>query len=201
MNFSTPELQELDRIWPLGQQLIVPENGVIFVAGAWKGLYCRYLTERFPTAKIYGFEPQRAACREAANWTAMDKNVSIFPFGIGIENGIVFMGDADTDGCSLLKTSKPITQGLLIESRAIRVWLDIDYVDLAILNMEGSEYALLNHWIDSDEIDHYGSLAIQFHPDIANVHTPPDSLVGDLTNIYGRPHECSDYPTWCYWKK
>lgn len=206
MNFSTPELQELDRIWPLGQQLIVPENGIIFVAGAWKGLYCRYLTERFPTAKIYGFEPQRAACREAANWTAMDKNVSIFPFGIGIEDAVMLMGDAGTDGCSVLKSTGNMTTGIFIESSMIRDWLDVESVDLAVINMEGYEYHLLEDWMKDDEINHYHSLAIQFHKEL--VEKPTGSrIIGEvyqgLIKNYG-PTEYYDpnHPLrWTYWKK
>lgn len=200
MNFSTSELQELDRIWPLGQQLIVPENGVIFVAGAWKGLYCRYLTERFPTAKIYGFEPQRAACREASNWTAMDKNVSIFPFGIGIEYPfeIMPMGSADTDGCSVLKANRPIIRGLFIESTSIRDWLGVDKINLAVINVEGYECLLLAHWLNNGQVRYYNSLAVQFHPDPSDPNT---NLLTEALNIYYGEPKYFDYPTWCYWKK
>lgn len=206
MTFSNPDLRELDQLWPLGKYLVVPDNGVIFVAGAWYGRYCRYLSERFPKARIYGFEPQREAWR-----VALDKiedplgqflNVEIFPFGIGTQGSVTQMGDADTDGCSVLKKSGRTINGMFVESNAIRAWLEVDSVDLAVLNMEGYEYRLLNDWLNHGQINFYKSLAIQFHPELACERNDPlnDRTVIALHGHYGMARYF-DYPTWCYWGK
>lgn len=206
MTFSSPDLNELDRIWPLGQQLVVPDGGVIFVAGAWRGRYCRYLSERFPNAKIYGFEPQRDAYR-----IALDKisdplgqylNVEIFPFGIGTQGSVTPMGDGNTDGCSVFKKSGTMVNGLFESSHAIRAWLGVERVALAVLNMEGFEYRLLNDWLNHGQIHFYDALAVQFHPELAGERkdVENDRIVMGLHGHYGYP-KYADWPHWVYWRK
>lgn len=212
MTFSTKDLQKLDSIWPIGRELVVPDDGVIFVAGAFEGLYCRYLGERFTNSRIYGFEPQREAwdyalrnvrpCEQCSETGWDYEHVEIFPFGIGLQGSVSTMFDAGTDGCSLLKRDGDETQALLIESRAIRSWLGVDRVALAVINVEGYEYPLLNDWLKHGEISHYDSIAIQFHPVLAGLpeNADTDPLVKGLFEHYGQP-KYFEYPTWSYFRK
>lgn len=195
------DFTELDRIWPLGQQLVVPENGVIFVAGAYHGRYCDYLSHRFPAASIYGFEPQRAAFNNAVIRCHSRPNVELFNFGIAITTSPQTLGDCHTDGASLLKDSGYRERCYFLDSPTLRRFLGVEHIDLLLLNIEGYEWPLLKQWLSPSEheIEHYRSLAVQFH---IGKESPSDGcdLIDGLTAYYGRP-EYFDYPDWCWFAK
>ena len=102
--FTDPDLLELDRIWPLGQQLVVPENGTIIVAGAYEGRYMDYLSELFPTASIFGFEPQKVAWQTALNRLRGKPKVECFNYGLGTAKREMALGKIGTDGASVAES-------------------------------------------------------------------------------------------------
>jgi len=188
--FSDPDLAELDRIWPLGGQLVVPDGGRVLVAGAYKGRYMDYVLTLYKPETVIGYEPQKSAIVIAQErLSKYGDRVRLVNRGVGVHDCWVMMSGMDdgfhTSGFSGqfdTRLESPIT------------WLS-EPVNLFICNIEGFENFLLPYLILSGWIESVRSLAIQFHNDI------PNRRVWDaLVNHYGRP-VYDDYPIWCYFVK
>lgn len=190
MNFSE-DLEELDRIWPLGKQLVVPDGGTVLVAGAYEGRYVDYICTRFKPGRVVGYEPQIAAADKATQrlWQhAPLANTNIHPVGIGVHDCTVSMENIGTDGCTVSSKRNPSVFGLV----GIDWVLDRDGpFDLFICNMEGYEIPLLAYLCVTARLKEIKSLAVQFHKE--------SNVPFLLTKVYGVP-VYDDLPTWGYWR-
>ena len=188
--FTDPDLQELDRIWPLGQKLVVPDGGRVLVAGAYEGRYMDYICSRFEPGLVIGFEPQLvAATRARQRLEKHGESALVISEGIGVHDCMVTFESHGTDGCKVGSVDASRLQYLRgIDS----VLFQFGPLDLFICNMESYEYALLPYLVGSDQIGRIKSLAVQFHCD--------NLACRDLMDRhYGAP-TYSDFPTWMYWR-
>jgi len=185
--FQDPDLAELDRIWPLGRQLVVPDGGKVLVAGAYKGRYMDYVCSRYNPRLVIGYEPRKSAAEIAAlRLSKYGDKVRVMSQGIGVHDCWVMMAGAD-DGFHFSGFSGEVDARLNEIGRILS-----EPVDLFICNIENFEAFLLPYLIGSDLLEKIKSLAIQFHEAI------PNRRIWDkLEKYYGRP-VYDDYPIWCY---
>lgn len=192
--FSCADLSELDEQWPLGKKLVVPESGTIVVAGAYRGRYLHYLSELFPTAGLFGYEPQKAAFHQAQR--RVEKAV-VFNYGLGSASRSVTMGNTGTDGASVIN---PSGFRKLVELRDASEVLGVyPVIDLLVMNMEGYEWALIPYLLAEMMHHRIKSMAIQFHPE----YVCPERagrVFGELLWYYHHENYW-DYPTWTYWQR
>jgi len=190
--FTDPDLAELDRIWPLGRQLVVPEGGKVLVAGAYKGRYMDYVCTLYKPGMVLGYEPQHDAALEARNRVKKHHNAFVISAGIGVHDCMVTMENLNTDGCKV----GVVDPAHLVMFRGIEgVLSQFEPVDLFICNMETYEKFLIPYLLGSGLMEQIRSLAIQFHEAI------PNRRIWDkLENHYGRP-VYDDYPVWCYFQR
>lgn len=182
------DLDELDRIWPLGKQLVVPDGGTVLVAGAYEGRYMHYVASRFKPGLIVGYEPQKEKAAIAKERLRGLNNVIVIDEGIGVHACNVAMERYGTDGCRVAEfTSKDMVRLNSIDHVMDGIGKP---VDLFICNMEGYEVPLLAYLIATERIWEFTSLAVQFHS-----RSKMDQMI---TDHFGRA-VYNDYPTWCYW--
>ncbi len=190
---TDPDLAELDRIWPLGRQLNIPDGGKVLVAGAYRGRYMDYVCSRYNPRLVVGYEPQPLEARDARKRLLkhIDKcECLIFSEGLGVHDCLVTMRNWGTDGCSIdLSDPKHLVKLTGINS----VLFTHGAFDLFICNMENYEYCLLPYLVGSDQMEKIRSLAVQFHDD--DNHGTRDLM----DRHYGAP-VYSDWPTWMYWR-
>lgn len=187
---NTEDLDELDRIWPLGKKLIVPDGGTVLVAGAYEGRYMHYVATRFKPGLIVGYEPQKEKAAIAQERLRGVNNTIVIDEGIGVHACKAAMERYGTDGCRI----GGFTSNDMVRLNGIEQVLDgmNDGVDLFICNMEGYEIPLLAYIWASGMLPEIRSLAVQFHS-VDNLIVPTM-----LTRLYGAPIY-NDFPTWCYW--
>lgn len=193
--FTDPDLIELDKIWPLGRQLIVSELGTIVVAGAYKGRYLHYLSELFPRALLYGYEPQAKPFAELQKRFRGSPRIVLANYGLATANRKMWM-DFKDDGSSAVSTTDHGFQTVTMTD-AVEVIQSIGtQVDLFVINMEGNEWVLIPHLLD--ELIHHRikSLAIQFHPQYVSEQRA-EYVLKYLYQYYESSHE--GYPDWTYW--
>lgn len=185
---TTEDLDELDRIWPLGKQLVVPDGGTVLVAGAYEGRYMHYVETRFKPGLIIGYEPQKEKAAIASERLRSTKSI-VIPEGIGVHTCMVAMDQYGTDGCRIAQ----FTARDMVRLNSIDHVLDGigKPVDLFICNMEGYEAPLLSYLLTMGRIKEIKSLAIQFHSE-------KPRLFNALADHYGAPIY-DEFPTWCYW--
>lgn len=188
------DLNELDRIWPLGKLLIVPDGGKVMVAGAYEGRYIDYVCTRFKPGKVIGFEPQMNKALAAEDRVHRHGDiVKIYGTGIGVQDCEAFFDQVGTDGCKVCRAGPDATRAKL---RSIDGVLD-DHgpFDLFICNMEGYEIPLLAYLCATERMAEIKSLAIQFHGKESKLV----GAYGFLADYYGIPIY-NDLPTWGYFR-
>lgn len=189
MNYEE-DLEELDRIWPLGKQLIVPDGGTVLVAGAYEGRYMHYICTRFKPGTVHGFEPQADKAAVAEDRLRKHGQLTkVFRYGIGVQDCIAFLHHLGTDGASIGQWTP---EAPTVRLRGINGILD-DHgpIDLFICNMEGYEIPLLSYLCATGRISEIQSLAVQLHTE--DIRVP-----WLLTQHYSAPLY-DDLPTWGYW--
>src|SRR3989304_10112589 len=101
------DVWQLIKDWPLALQFDLPEDSVVVVAGAYRGLVMELLRHLYPTCKLWGFEPQEWAAHDAAErLRKFDPRVpwSILPYGLGVEDATLQLGEWHTDAASFIHT-------------------------------------------------------------------------------------------------
>lgn len=143
--------------WPL-----TPESIVLDI-GAYEG----GTTLRFATrykCKIYAFEPSPRAYQVAKERLKDLSTVTLLPYGLGVRDGTFPLGDSDRDGASFRKLiEKPIVQAEMREICKALITLGILDVDLAIINIEGSEYELMALIVKCKLVSYIKRFMIQWH--------------------------------------
>lgn len=193
--FQDPDLIELDRIWPLGQRLDVPERGTIIVAGAYEGRYLHYLSEMFPAASLHGYEPQGLAFDKADARLVGRYSVHLWHCGLATSSGEFTISNYCTDGASLLSTAG--SQSLVKMVNAVEAFSAHPSIDLLLLNMEGYEWALIPYLLNEMMHHRIRTFAIQFHAQYVS-HERAQRVVSYLSEYYDNTFNC---PGWSYWRR
>ena len=155
---------ELDKIWPIGQMLSVATGATIVVAGAYRGRYIHYLNEMFPTAHIVGYEPQYAEFEKLENRFMGNEQIEIRNYGLTTSDRDVALGLAGTDGASAVifrGQNETVHMANVVEELQIQA----HELALFLMNMEGSEWAVIPYLLDEMMHHRIKSMAVQFHPD------------------------------------
>lgn len=174
------DLEDLLEIWPMGREFDLPPHATVLVAGAYQGKVLELMANLYPDyGSITGFEPQCWAAAIAQERTK-EYNIQVYPFALGtIEfTGLYPMGEWNTDACSFVNMEREQGQGLILPYDDAMDAAGCYTVDLAIINMEGYEFKLINYLLNTEKISRYKKLAVQWHIDIgAGSEKDADGLI------------------------
>lgn len=196
------DLEVLAEVWPMCRQFDLKPGDVVVVAGCFTGKVCELLLELYPGIIVHGFDPQEWAINQAHERLAIAdqprKNVFLHPYGLWYETGSVRMYDYETDACSTdeFDTHKPSFIGQFREFTKVMSNLDIGYINLFVMNMEGAEFKLLPHLFQEDWLPYIEKLAIQWH-----LHDRPSIEMDVMINsILANFHDMiiDKRPQWTY---
>ena len=165
---STPERERLVAQWindggdeslrveyPLDQSSVVLDLGGY--AGQWASdIYSRY------RAQIWILEPMPAYADNIRRRFKANPDIRVFSFGLGPADETILLSAADDETSAFKAGSQTIEAHI----RSVDKFLAeerIDHVDLMKINIEGGEYDLLEHLIDTGKVEHIINLQIQFH--------------------------------------
>jgi FkbM family methyltransferase len=140
-----------------------PES-VVFDVGGYVGDFAAEIRARFGS-RVWLFEPVSRLHRECQARFTDDTSVVSLPFGLGDqEQELEMHDDADASGAF-----NPASVGRPVEKVRLRAFADflaetgLPKVDLLKINIEGGEFPLLDHLIDSGRIKDVGYIQVQFH--------------------------------------
>ncbi|MGZ4287562.1 MAG: FkbM family methyltransferase [Solirubrobacteraceae bacterium] len=105
-----------------------------------------YFAGRYPTARIYGVEPDPATFAKLKANVAPLENVDVVPVAVGDCDGEAEFFPNPHTWASSLKPTFATTPGITVPVRTLDTLLDeigLDRVDLVKLDIEGSEYDVL----------------------------------------------------------
>ena len=171
------------------------EDSLVFCVGGYKGVFESKLYNKYK-CNIFIFEPVKMFYDELVNKFNNEPKVKIFNFGLFSENKKCYIS-VNGDGSS-------IHQGKLtteIELVDIVDFLDekhVDKIDLMEINIEGSEFRLMNRLIDSGKISTVKNIQLQYHKFIDDSETKRNDICDKLKDLGWERKWNWDF-VWEYW--
>lgn len=168
-------LSEGDKTFRLDYEL--NPNSIVFDLGGYLGdwaaaIYCMH------SPKIFVFEPVPHFYNVIKRRFLKNQQVNVFNFGLSSTNGSVFI-DLKGDATSVFYTNENQENNLEIMLVDIVDFLNtnsIKHIDLLKLNIEGSEYDILDRLIDTGWIKYIHNIQVQFHDFVKDAKERRDNI-------------------------
>jgi len=137
------------------------ENSVVIDLGGYTGVWAKQIIDKY-NPNMYIIEPIPDFYNQMVSKFSNNNKVKLLNIGVGCENknDVIFInGDATS---SNLSTGR----GINVKFNTIDTILDeynLNSVDLIQINIEGDEYPLLEHMLETGSINKFKNIQIQFH--------------------------------------
>jgi FkbM family methyltransferase len=174
------------------------EDSIVFDLGGYEGQWSSDIYARYKS-KILIFEPIKSYADLIADRFKPNKDIKVYQFGLGI-------GDSEIDITIDAFASSVITQNNNRKKEKIQIkdflaFLNenrIKSIDLIKINIEGSEFDLLEYLIQHDYLKKITGLLIQFHRFAPNAISRMENIKSNMKNT----HECifSYEFVWEFWQ-
>jgi FkbM family methyltransferase len=140
---------------------LTPESTVLDLGG-YKGDFAFEIYSKYECF-VYVFEPVKRFYEECVERFRGNDKIRIFPYGLSNETKYAFISDEDNASSVVQNCSDQNEKILLVEFKEAVNELNIGDVDLLKINVEGSEFLILPHLIESGLIKRVHNLQVQFH--------------------------------------
>lgn len=172
MAYRAPQEREVDRWFcdrgdkTLGVEYELNQNSLVFDLGGYEGDWTAEIIARYG-ASVFVFEPVLEYATRIRKRFLKNSRVKVFQFGLGGKdlNQEIHLAE---EGSSLF-SSPNVPHGNAAVPISIRCAADfiakesIKQVDLIKINIEGGEYDLLDHLLDTGLMTRVKSVRVQFH--------------------------------------
>ena len=139
-------------------------ESIVFDLGGYKGDFAAEIVKNF-NCRVYLFEPVAAYAQICRERFQSNPKVQTFAFGLGATDA-TFAITLEENASSIAKitgTNAPTETATVREFGAFCRDHQIDHIDLIKINIEGSEYDVLENLIATGFIRNIDHLQIQFH--------------------------------------
>lgn len=179
------------------------ENSLVWEIGGFEGRWAQQIWDKFH-CHIDVFEPQYWAVEKLKKRFDGIEKITIHPYGLMVppreyEWETMSIGGYETDGAGLYSDKYPI---LAVPFRDINYELSelSKKVDLALMNIEGYEFELIPHLIETGKMKKFKHFWCQFHMGlgITDVNTRKDWIFSALSKTHDMIWNC--FPTAVAWR-
>lgn len=172
-------------------------DSLVVDVGGFRGQWASDIYARF-RSRVVVFEPVPEFAIQLAERFAGNDDVEVVPVGLaGRSRREDMLLDEDASS-ALLGGGRRVSVDLVaaapyLEQRCISA------IDLMKVNIEGGEYELLEHLLDTGWVDRIGHLQIQFHDFVPNA----DARTASIRRRLAESHRCdwSCAPFWESWSR
>lgn len=173
-------------------------DSVVLDVGGYHGDFAQQIHDRFG-CRVFVFEPVPQFFELCAQRFASCPRVRCFNYGLSASAGR-FAITEEADGSSLAKRSAKVPRQWVEVRRYADVVqaLGLDRIDLLKLNIEGGEYDVLTHLLDTGLIRRVRYLQVQFHDFVDEAARRRDQIRERLRQTHD---EMWNYPfVWESWR-
>ncbi len=142
------------------------ENSVVFDIGGYKGEFASQMICRYDCT-VYIFEPIPEFYNIIKSKFIRNKNAVPFCYGLADKTASQKISLTDNSSSLFIEDEN----SLVIQTKSIYDFINennIPQIDLAKINIEGAEYALLESLIEQGMISRFKNIQVQFHDFIIN---------------------------------
>lgn len=160
------------------------ENSVVLDIGFYKGEFTKKIFEKY-NCSIYGFEPVTPFFFEGWNNIPRNNKIRVFNFGVSDHSGTENIYISNDESSTIRRVSKNMMKINILEfDKIITNMLGSVTIDLCKINIEGEEYQLLNHIINTGHIKLIKNLQIQFHIFVNDAEKKRDKIREKLSIMH-----------------
>lgn len=175
-NFHDWHLCKGDETLMLDHQL--DSNSHVIELGGFKGVWVSQIVEKFDPY-IYIFEPVQEYYDFLCEKYKENKKIKIYKFGVSNKTdniNISLIGDSS----SIVSHSDKFESINIISFDKMIDMLNLKIIDLIQINIEGSEYDLLEYALINNYLNNIKKILIQFHTNVCDCQSRRDSIQSDL---------------------
>jgi len=137
------------------------ETSLVFDVGGYKGQWTSDICAMY-CCSVHVFEPVEEFAEKIKKRFSRNRRVVVHQFGLADKTHTVKIG-LDQDSSSVFKPGKRLVEAKLVRAADFMRENDIQMVDLMKINIEGGEYDLLDHLIDTGYVVRIRNIQVQFH--------------------------------------
>ena len=176
---------------------LLNKESLVFDVGGYAGEWAEKIYSKYE-CKIFIFEPVSYCFNQIDNKFKNNEKIKVFNFGLSnrsYETNI----HVDNASSSLYSESEKTEKIKLIDINDFITENNIDKIDLLKINIEGAEFDLLDHMINSGSHVLVSDIQVQFHKMFEDAEIRRDSIRKNLSQTHKLTY---DYKfVWENWKK
>ncbi len=162
-------------------------ESVVFDLGGYEGewasqIFCLY------GATVYIFEPYEVYFEKLKNRFRYNEKVKIFQCGLSKNSDTAQLAIADNGSSIFLKNDNMVSIKLVRASDFFRMH-NIPSIDLMKINIEGGEYDLLEHLIETGDVTKIRNIQVQFHDFVENAESRMVNIQSALNKTHGLTYQ------------
>lgn len=158
------------------------ENSLVFDLGGYEGQWANDIFGKF-VCNIYVFEPYIKFALNIKERFEKNSKIKVYQFGLASETKKTnFFISAD--GSSIFEKSENQTEVQFIRALDFMNENNITKIDLMKMNIEGGEYDLLEHLIETGFISKTDNIQVQFHDFIPDAENRMKNIQKDLSKTH-----------------
>ena len=193
--------RELDGDNTLALDWDLTEDSHVWEIGGFEGHWAQQMWDKFH-CNITIFEPQDWAYHKLLKRFLGNIKITILPYGLWTHDDVLIMGNFETDGASVVNNGKGPHERIGVKDIVpeIQRFVRRHPIDLALMNIEGAEFPVLERVLQGNAFIHFCQFWAQFHPVLVE---NGDNRAWDLFARMEATHqvlwEC--YPTAVAWRR
>jgi FkbM family methyltransferase len=165
------------------------ENSIIFDVGGYQGEWAKDIYNIYKS-NIHIFEPVKDFCNDIKkNFISIDK-IKVHEFGLSnkTEKQTLYF---EKDASSVFNNTGNCFNIEMVNINEFIKENNVSNIDLLKLNIEGSEYDLLDSLIENNNLSNIKNLQIQFHRNVINCSQRRESIRKELTKSHKLTYDYS----------
>jgi FkbM family methyltransferase len=164
------------------------DNSIVFDLGGYHGRWAKNIIDKY-NCNIYIFEPFINYFNLIKDKFNSNDKVKIYNFGLSNKTSEELLYISE-DGSSIFQRNNNATKINLVDINNFLQEEKITQIDLIKINIEGSEYDVLEQLIQSDYIKNIKNIQVQFHKFVENSENQRNKIRKKLSETH--------YETYCY---
>jgi FkbM family methyltransferase len=142
------------------------EKSIVFDLGGYEGQWASDIFSKY-CCRIYIFEPVPEFAQNIEQRFFKNPKISVHPFGLSGKTCKEKLC-VSADGSSVFKQSSNSVEITLLKATDFLKDNNIYHIDLMKINIEGGEYSLLEHLIETGFVKQIDNIQVQFHDFVPN---------------------------------
>lgn len=158
------------------------EDSIVFDLGGYEGewagqIFCLY------GSRVYIFEPFETYSENIKSKFLRNKKVSVFQFGLSKYTQTTKLAIADNSSSIFMESENCVDIKIVCANEFFKEH-HIDSIDLMKINIEGGEYDLLEHLIETGDIKTIKNIQVQFHDFVPDAETRMKAIQQNLEKTH-----------------